>query len=132
MTIKMQFPLTTLPTANEQSGVSPLTVTAAGNSREYPELGAFSSGTFFLDVTAVSGTATPTLAVFIQGYNPIAEKWHDIITFTPQTAVTATVITPVTQDMPYQTYRSRWTVTGTTPSFTFSLGVIVSAVEATL
>jgi hypothetical protein len=130
MTIKMQFPLVTLPTANEQSGVSPLTVTASGNSREYPELGSFDSGIFFLDVTAVSGT-TPSLAVFFQGYSPIAEKWHDIITFTPQTAVTATVITPVTSPLPYQTYRTRWAVSGTTPSFTFSLGVIVSAAEAT-
>lgn len=130
MTIKMQFPLTTLPTTNEQAGVSPLTVTAAGNSREYPELGSFDSGIFFLDVTAVSGT-TPSLAVFFQGYSPIAEKWHDIITFTPQTAVTSTVIAPVTSPLPYQTYRTRWTVSGTTPSFTFSLGVIVSAAEAT-
>lgn len=130
MSIKMHFPLTTLPTSNEQSGVSPLTVTAAGNSREYPELGSFDSGIFFLDVSAASGT-TPSLAVFFQGYSPIAEKWHDIITFTPQTAVTATVLTPVIVDLPYQTYRTRWTVTGTTPSFTFSLGVIVSASETT-
>lgn len=128
MSIKMQYPLTTLPSSNEQSGVSPVTVTATGNSREYPELGSFQRAIFFLNVTAVSGTS-PTLTVTVQAYNPIAEVWHDLVAFPQQTAVTSTLVTPLTADLYYQTYRVRWVVAGTTPSFTFSCGTIVSSDE---
>lgn len=129
MAIKMQYPLTTLPTANEQSGVSPITVTTTGNSREYPELGSFANGLFFLHVTAASGSS-PTLNVIIQGFNPIAEVWHTLVTFPQQTAATAGVITPISTVLEYQTYRCQWTVGGTTPSFTFSCGVIAYTNEA--
>jgi hypothetical protein len=129
VSIKMQYTLTTLPTVNEQSGVSPITVTATGTSREYPEFGAFSSGIFFLHVTAVSGT-TPSLTVIVQGYNPIAEVWHTVVSFPAQTTTTATVLTPITSTLDYMRYRTQWTVSGTSPSFTFSCGVIVNANEA--
>lgn len=124
----MIVPMTTLPTANEQTGVVPLTVTAAGLSREYPELGAFDTMLALLDVSAASGT-TPSLTVKLQGYNPLSDKWHDVITFPAQTAVTSTVITPINAYVDFQSYRASWTVTGTTPSFTFTFGVIVHTTE---
>jgi hypothetical protein len=128
MAIKMLVPLTTLPTANEQSAASPITVTATGLSREYPELASFDTMAVLLDVSAVSGT-TPSLTVTVQGHNPLSDKWHDVVTFPAQTAVTSTVIAPVSTFLDFQNYRASWTVTGTTPSFTFTLGAIAHTVE---
>lgn len=130
MAIKMLVPLTTLPSDNEQSGVVPRTATATATTREYPELGAFDRATFLLDVSAASGT-TPSMTVVVSGYNPLADKWHPVATFPAQTAATGAgaVITPITANIDYQTYRVTWTITGTTPSFTFSLGAIVHTTE---
>lgn len=128
MAIKMIVPMTTLATENEQTGVAPRTATATGNSRVYPELGAFSKAIFILDVSAASGT-TPTLDVKIQGWAPLAEKWHDVATFPQQTTTTSTVIAPQAADLDFQTYRAVWTIGGTTPSFTFQLGAIAHTEE---
>lgn len=121
--------MTTLVTDNEQTGVAPITVTATGNSRTYPELGAFSKAIFLLHVTAVSGT-NPTLAVAIQGWNPMAEVWHEVAAFATQTATTSTTISPQAATLDFQTYRAVWTVGGTaTPTFTFSLAAIAHTEE---
>jgi hypothetical protein len=128
--IKSLVPLTTLPTANEQSAVVPITVTATGVSREYPELGAFSKAVFLLDVSAASGT-TPNLTAKVQGYNPLADKWHDVAAFPAQTAATGAgaVLAPINANLDYENYRASWTVTGTTPSFTFTLCAIAHTEE---
>lgn len=124
----MIVPLTTLVSENEQTGVAPRTATATGNSRSYPELGAFSKAIFLLDVSAVAGT-NPTLDVKVQGWNPMSEKWHDVVTFAQQTTTTSTVIAPQSANLDFQTYRALWTVGGSSPSFTFQLAAICHTEE---
>jgi len=127
--IKLIVPMTTLVTENEQTGVAPKTVTATGNSRSYPELGAFAKAIFLLDVSAASGT-NPTLDVKVQGWNPMSEKWHDVVIFGQQTAATGSVILPQLATLDFQTYRALWTVGGTnTPTFTFTLAAICHTEE---
>lgn len=128
MAIKMLVPMTTLPTANEQTAMSPITVTATGVSREYPELGSFSRGLFLFCVTAASGT-TPTLDVVIQGYDTLAAIWRTVVTFAQQTAAVAAGVTPQTTTLDYESYRAQWTVAGTSPSFTFTLGCVAHSEE---
>lgn len=72
-----------------------------------------------LDVTAKSGTSTPTLTVAIQSRKNAAASWNTIGTYTPATDVGQQEDTwhgPVARLV-----RATWTVTGTTPSFTFSV-----------
>lgn len=134
MALKLLVPMTTLVTANEQSGVVPITATATGNSREYPELGAFSKAIFTLDVSAASGT-TPTLDVTIQGLDVLSGKWRIVVTFPQQTA--ASPASPLANNstlfqsanIDYQVYRAVWTIGGTTPSFTFSINCIAHTEE---
>lgn len=70
-----------------------------------------------LDVTAASGT-TPTLDVVIED-SLDGTNWNTIGTFSQKTAVSREVINIT---IPFASrVRVRWTVGGTTPSFTFSL-----------
>ena len=130
MAIKQAVSLTTLPTANEQTGVSPLTVTVTGISRQYPELGSYYRAIFFLDVSAVAGT-NPTLDVVIQVQDPQSLKWSQLFAFAQQTTTTgATPLTPSTQELYGLNYRAAWTIGGTnSPSFTFSLCAVVGVQE---
>lgn len=72
-----------------------------------------------LDVTAASGT-TPTLNVVVEDLvDPPGAKWATIGTFVQKTAAGFEVInitTPFADNL-----RIRWTVAGTTPSFTFKV-----------
>lgn len=73
-----------------------------------------------LDVTAASGT-TPTLNVVLEDTLDGGVTWNTIGTFAQRTAAGREVInvtTPFTDRL-----RARWTVGGTTPSFTFSVVV---------
>lgn len=130
MAIKDYRTLVTTPGTNEQTGVHEVTVTATGTSREYPELGQLTTGIIFLNITAVSGSATPTLTVAFQCEDPVTNKWHDVATFPAQTAVTSGNITPLVVDLLALNFRLSWTVSGTTPSFTFSCCIIASTEEA--
>lgn len=76
-----------------------------------------------LDVTAASGT-TPSLAVLIEDTLD-GTNFYTVGTFAAKTAVGREVInvtTPFTD-----TLRVSWTITGTTPSFTFSVSVYSEA-----
>ena len=129
MAIKTFISLTTLITANEQSNATPITVTTSGTSREYREFGSFNRAIFYLDVTAASGT-TPSLTVAIQVQDPVSLKWSQVFAFAAQTAATGgTPITPITQELYGLNYRASWTVSGTTPSFTFSCGAVAGSEE---
>ena len=75
-------------------------------------------GTFFLDITAVSGTS-PTLVVEIETYNTIADKWQTIGTFSSRSAI-ADDIGQIEFGLGEQVAIS-YTIGGTTPSFTFSV-----------
>lgn len=70
-----------------------------------------------LDVTAVSGTA-PTLDVVIED-SLDGVNYDEVQAFTQRTAAgrqRVAITTPISQRA-----RVRWTIAGTTPSFTFSL-----------
>jgi hypothetical protein len=88
---------------------------------------------FYINVTAATGT-TPSLVAQLQVQDPVSLNFIDIVgAATP--AITATGLsmltvcpgiseaanTRVAQGLP-RTFRFRWTITGTTPSFTFSIG----------
>jgi hypothetical protein len=68
-----------------------------------------------LEITAASGT-TPNLVVRIQD-SPDGTTWTTRDTFPAQTG-TAAVVRPLPENMA-QFQRADWTITGTTPSFTF-------------
>lgn len=69
-----------------------------------------------LNVTAASGTA-PTLAVTLD-QSATQAAWTQVALFTPASAVGAQqLVIPVTQ----RYLRAKWTVGGTTPSFTFAV-----------
>jgi hypothetical protein len=87
----------------------------------------------FVNVSVVSGTS-PTLAVRLQVQDPVSALWVDVpgaatasITTVSTTLLTvATGVTPVANvavNYPVpRVYRVAWTIGGTTPSFTFSVG----------
>jgi hypothetical protein len=77
--------------------------------------------TFFLDVTAVSGT-TPTLDLYIDIQDPVSGKWVNQDKF-PQ--VTATGTYALSVYVRSNRYAVRWVLGGTTPSFTFSVGAVI-------
>ena len=131
MTIRRNFSLVTVSGNNEQSAASQVTATASGNSREFGEFASFQRGIVFLDVSAVSGT-TPNLVVALQHQDPASLKWQNTsAVFPAQTAVTpGTPLAPLTLELYAIMYRLSWTITGTTPSFTFSCNIIVNCEEA--
>lgn len=88
----------------------------------------------FLNVSAASGT-TPTLDVRVQVQDPISLAWFDLpgAAFPQRTAVSTAMLevypglvdaanVRVGRALP-RTWRLAWTLGGTTPSFTFSVGV---------
>lgn len=124
--------------------ISPLTVagvsveassakTASGNSAAAITNASGSGAIFFINVSAVSGT-TPTLAVRVQVQDPVSLSWVDVpgavtasITATSLVMLTVApglveaINSKVSFPLP-RTYRLAWTIGGTTPSFTFSVG----------
>lgn len=76
-------------------------------------------------VTAVAGT-TPSMAITVQWSEDGGQTWADADpadTFSAITAVTA-LVKQFTVKAP--TFRIAWTITGTTPSFTFAVSGNVS------
>jgi hypothetical protein len=87
-----------------------------------------------IDVTAITGTVTPTLTVFIEGKDPASGKYYTILSSAGITTVstvvlkvypgiTATANVAVADVLP-ATWRVRYTITGTTPAFTARLGAL--------
>lgn len=91
--------------------------TATGNGSAVRGFGDTSTLRAQLDVTAVSGT-TPSMTVLLEDTLD-GTNWNTIGTFAAKTAAGREVINVTT---PFgATLRARWTITGTTPSFTFSV-----------
>lgn len=84
----------------------------------------FKEAVFFLDVTAVSGT-TPTLDVKIKTKDPVSGKWFDLASFTQATAVTSEM--KAVSGLLGSQIAAFYTISGTTPSFTFSLGAVLKS-----
>jgi hypothetical protein len=80
------------------------------------------------DVTAVSGT-TPSLTVIIEDSVDGGVNWNTVVAFTAQTAVGRAVqrlgLTAATWPFNPRRVRARWTIAGTTPSFTFSVKAVL-------
>lgn len=92
--------------------------TVSGNSGTLRGYGQAKTIRAQLDVTAVTGVA-PTLDVVIEDTLDDGATWNTIGTFTQRTAVGRQVIDVTT---PFSdTVRFRWTMGGTTPSFTFAI-----------
>lgn len=87
-----------------------------------------------LNITAITGT-TATITLFVEGKDPASGTYYTLLQGAGKTATGFTRIflfpgAPVTanvsanDDLP-QTWRVRWTITGTTPSVTCSIGASV-------
>ena len=76
-----------------------------------------------LDVTAANGTG-PSLAVFIED-SVDGANWDTIGSFAAKTAAGRETIT--LSDFVGRRLRVRWAITGTTPSFTFSVKLAAEA-----
>lgn len=93
---------------------------ANGNSGNLPGYGPARALRAQLDVTAASG-GTPNLAVLIEDSLDGGVNWNPVVTFTAKTAAGREVkdLTTPFSDM----LRVSWVITGTTPSFTFSVDI---------
>ncbi len=113
--------------------ISPLTVagasaeasaarTASGNSAAAITNGSGRNAHFIVNVSAVSGTS-PTLVVRVQVQDPVSLGWVDLPGAVTGT-ISSTGATLLTVSNLPRTYRFAWTIGGTTPSFTFSVGIL--------
>jgi len=93
--------------------------TESGNTADI-DVGRFTCGEICLDVTAVSGT-TPTLDVYIEGKDQLSGKYKVLFSQTGINAVSTYWFTITTNAWKY--LRVRWVISGTSPSFTFSVGM---------
>ncbi len=99
--------------ARTVTGDTSATPTACGKHKE---------AVFFLDITAASGT-TPTLDVVIKTKDPASGKWITLATFTQKTAVGNEMKGQA--NLLGSQLAVFYTIAGTTPSFTFSVGVVL-------
>lgn len=96
---------------------SSLARTASGSSSVVSNLEEQSALRVQLNVTVASGTS-PSLAVILED-SLDGTNWNTIGTFAAKTAAGREVINVTA---PFAgTVRATWTITGTTPSFTFSI-----------
>lgn len=123
-------PLTSQITAEASSAK-----TATGNSAAAIINASATGVMLFLNASVVSGT-TPSLTVKVQVQDPVSAGWVDLpgASYPAVVAVTATpllliidlsvvAVANVSVNMPIpRTWRLAWTISGTTPSFTFSVG----------
>lgn len=81
------------------------------------------------DVTAISGTATPTVTVKIQDSVDGGVNWNDVVTLTAQTTVSRQVarlgLTSANWPFNPRRIRAAWTISGTNPSLTFSVKAVM-------
>lgn len=72
------------------------------------------------DVTAASGT-TPTLDLTVEWSHDAGTTWAASDPADAFTQITAATVKAKQFNVKAPTYRVRWTIAGTTPSFTFSV-----------
>jgi hypothetical protein len=104
----------------EEDFAPSLVRTASGNSEVFSGYGSSSTLRAQLDVTGASGTS-PSLSVFIED-TVDGVNWNAVGTFAARTGAGREVINVTS---PYaDRIRARWAITGTSPSFTFSVRVV--------
>lgn len=99
------------------------------------KVGEYRGAVFTLDITAASGT-TPTLDVKVQRFDVVSGQYVDLpsAAFAQKTATGTDDVTIYpgiaetanrsVSDVIGEVYRVVWTIGGTTPSFTFSIGAV--------
>lgn len=93
--------------------------TTSSQSATLSGFGATHKLLLFLNVTAASGT-TPTLNAVVEDTLD-GTNWRTIATFAQRTAVSTDYQQVLTTALFADRIRVRWTIGGTTPSFTFSV-----------
>lgn len=140
----MAATLSAIPLANthstDQTLLASTTQTASGTASGYLPVQGFTQAVLQLHVTAASGT-TPTLDLYVQKRLPDASNYTDLAHFTQVTTstgdwyismVTGSNSASVKQDaaIPAGTvasldfqgnWRLKWVISGTNPSYTFSV-----------
>jgi len=91
--------------------------TASGNTADI-DVGRFLYGEICIDITAVSGT-NPTLDVYIEGKDQYTGKYKILFSHTGLNSV-QTIWDTITL-LAFRYLRVRWIISGTSPSFTFSV-----------
>lgn len=111
--------------ASEVTVLASTARTASGESAVI-DAGSFKEAVAFLDVTAASGT-TPTLTVKFQTQDPVSLKWFDLagLTFTQATAATTEM--KALANLLGSKIKCVYNIGGTTPSFTFSVGLVLKS-----
>jgi hypothetical protein len=118
----------------KQVGVPSAARTTSSNSAPILVPGGCKGCIIALNITAASGT-TPTLDVTVQRFDAVSNTWMDLhgaafaqktttgrddLTIYPGIAETAN---RSVSDVLGKEIRLAWAITGTTPSFTFTLGI---------
>jgi len=93
--------------------------TASGNTGDI-DVGRFICAEVCLDITAVSGTS-PVLNVYLEGKDQLSGKYK-VIWSVENISSTSTHWLTITT-LAFRYIRARWTISGTSPSFTFSIGM---------
>ena len=101
--------------------------TASGTGSEV-NVERFIIGELCIDVTAVSGTflSGEGLRVIVEGKDEVSGKWK--VLYDSDVSLGAKITTTVTdwmtiEKLPFRILRVRWEISGTTPSFTFSVSM---------
>lgn len=108
---------------------TPQAGTAITTAGETPTLlvGPLSTLAVDIDVTTITGTGTPTITFFLERQGADG-NWYPIWSPTAitTTGITSTSVGPgcATDAVVTENIRLRWTVSGTTPSFTTSISII--------
>ena len=102
--------------------LSSLQRSASGSTEDAPTAVAFfKEANLFLKVTAVEGTS-PTLNVVVETQDPVGGTWETLSSFTQATAG-GTEMKTIAGNLGYK-LAIKYTIGGTTPSFTFSVGAV--------
>lgn len=107
-------------------------VTGADQSNPYAK-----GITVVVDITAVAGTATPSLTVTIEGKDPVSGKYYTLLTSAALTAIGTTVLRVYPAltaaansiaNLPLpKTFRIKTVIAGTTPAITATIGASLHA-----
>jgi hypothetical protein len=102
--------------------------TISGNSDTITGIVDCVGAVILVNVSAASGT-TPTLDFTLQTLDPASATWVDLASLTQITTTgrVTKIVYPNASGALYQVlpfpYRIKWVIAGTTPSFTFSIGI---------
>jgi len=113
----------TLTTANNGA------ITTNGNSSSTPVIPVGNVGNVVevvVSVTAVSGSASPTLTVSVQ-FSMDGSTWTTASAAETFTPITAAGVSTLAVPARGQFVRAAWTVSGTTPSFTTAIALMSGA-----